>query len=96
MSDVSSIEQSLRQTLADAASFLDSIGETFWSSRLRRAAERAVLDVAEVMSWYGGMGSFNDLFIAGVNGHRVSPEAEGAANDKLDAFRERIYSLAAK
>ena len=85
--------QALRALLEDTRMLLDSVAESFWSSKVRRALG-AIIDPAEVLSWYGGMGSFNDLLIAEINGHRVRREQEAALNNRLDNLRRRIYEVA--
>ncbi len=84
-------ERALRSVLEDAAGLLESVRETFWSSKLRSAAE--ALDIAEVRSWYGGTGSFNDLVIATANGHNVPREREAFVNAKLEELRCALYEV---
>jgi hypothetical protein len=40
------------------------------------------------------MGSFNDLILAGVNGHRIRREDEASLNERLDELTSRIHELA--
>lgn len=40
------------------------------------------------------MGSFNDLLLCAVNGHRVAPDDEHAVNAPLPDLRDKIYLLA--
>ena len=87
-------EQALQKLLQDTLILLDNVAETFWSSKIRRALRS--IDLAEVLSWYGGMGSFNDLVIAGVNGHQVGQQQEPAINARLEDLRNRIYELASQ
>lgn len=84
----------LREAMVRAADLLDGVGEQFWANRIR-AAGTGALDPAEILSWFGGMGSFNDLLIAQVNGHRVPSDGENAVNDRLSELRIRMYRLAA-
>jgi hypothetical protein len=84
--------EALRRVLAETLELLQSVHETFWSSRIRSVLDE--LDPREVLSWYGGMGSFNDLLIARVNGHQVPPGGEQSMNDALDRLRRRAYDLA--
>lgn len=93
MIDYSKREQQLRRLMDETANFLDRFGESFWASKLRSAAAKAKLDSREVASWYGGMGSFNDLLISRVNGHRIDVEDEGGTNEQLSRLRSRIYQL---
>lgn len=79
---------------------LESDGEIRWRKRL--AAIRSQLlnanfdGIGELLSIYGGMGSFNDLVIGQsvVDGRfRWKPGAR-EANDKLNALRSEAYELA--
>ena len=45
----------------------------------------------EILSWYGGMGSFNDLMISGYNNHLVNEKDEETINNELDRIRNQIY-----
>ena len=86
-------EQALAKLLQDTLALLDGVAESFWSSRIR-SASAGTIDPVDVLSWFGGMGSFNDLVIAGVNGHQVREEDEANVNRQLDDFRTSIYDLA--
>jgi len=86
-------EKKLRRVIAETIQLLESVGETYWSSRMRDAHSEP-LDLNLVLSWFGGMGSFNDLVIAAVNGHKVHCGNEMTENQRLDELRERMYSFA--
>ncbi len=86
----------LRQELRRALTLLDGVQESHWTSRIRTALGADDVDPCEVLSWYGGMGSFNDLVIARVNGHRIETGRERTVNDELDQVRKRIYDLAVR
>lgn len=45
----------------------------------------------EILSWYGGMGSFNDLVISEYNDHLVESRDEDKLNDELSHLRNQIY-----
>ena len=86
-------ELRLLNSLAELADFLDRYNETHWAEHFRDyrnrlgcliqenapRAEKAVAASA-IRSAYGGMGSFNDLFICRMNKHPVeeSDEDQGA------------------
>jgi hypothetical protein len=55
-------ERDLTEALMKMLVLLDSVGETFWTSKVRSVLPS--LEPDEILSWYGGMGSFNDLLIA--------------------------------
>jgi hypothetical protein len=88
-------ERMLRDALTKTRILLEDAGETYWSSRLRQMAEKSVIDLPTIRSWYGGMGSFNDILIAGVNGHRVERHHEKEKNAELNKLRTQIYELSA-
>ncbi len=71
-----------------------SCARSYWSMRARYAAATPRIDVHEVLSWYGGMGSINDLIIARISGHRVEDGNEGSLNHKLDELREKVHATA--
>jgi len=87
-----------KRTLEDlvdaAATLLESVGESGWSSRLRSALTTGVVNRDAALGWFGGMGSFTDLVISPVNGHRCSPQEGPAWTAKLDTLREGIFSAA--
>jgi len=88
----------LRSSLDQVVVLLREHGERHWSSWAERcqrelnAHDAAAFD--HLLGAYGGMGSFNDLLILGVNGHVVEPEREGAVNDRLDRLRTAIWTSA--
>ena len=85
-------ERDLAEALKETLVLLDSVGETFWASKIRVVLQSGDLD--EILSWYGGMGSFNDLLIATANGHQVSREQEPANNAQLRKLQTQIYERA--
>jgi len=87
-------ETALRVVLLETADLLERVGETHWQGRIR--AQLTGLSPSAVLGWYGGMGSFTDLLIDPINGHRVEPGRERELNDSLDQLRQRIYELAHK
>lgn len=88
----------LSNALSTCAALLQQVGEPFWSDKLTRIAARhpdiSQGDAQELLSWFGGMGSFNDLVISIANGHDVTEEQEPAMNSRLDELRRRIYECA--
>ncbi|MEV6896411.1 hypothetical protein [Amycolatopsis sp. NPDC051372] len=51
--------------------------------------------VADLMAFYGGMGSFNDLVIHRRNGHPIHADQINAVNEKVQTlgFRIRIQAI---
>jgi hypothetical protein len=73
-------------------------GERHWRGRLTRdiAAIKShdAHGIARFLSAYGGMGSFNDLWLCAANGHRVGDSEAVSVNEKLSALRSGAYILA--
>jgi len=91
--------KTLLEAIVKCATMLRSVGETFWSDRLEhfsatRADEMRQADLDEILSWYGGMGSLNDLVICQQNGHQIANTDEDKVNRELADIRERIYQCA--
>jgi hypothetical protein len=84
----------LTKALEDTLVLLDSAGEPFWASKIRGAL--GSIDRDEILSWYGGMGSFNDLLIATINGHRLKRDQESVTNARLAELRTQVYELATR
>jgi hypothetical protein len=85
------------ETIKRCADLLASVGEEYWSSKLSALAEAApeplsANEVEEILSWYGGMGSFSDMLISSINDHDVQPEQEDELNAQLSELRSAIYS----
>lgn len=89
----------LIQLLIACETLLRKVGEEFWADRLLKVIQKSDGDldlnlVAEIITLYGGMGSFNDLVISLYNNHIVDPEDEGQLNSKLNKLRGEIYQEA--
>jgi len=89
----------LTPAMTECKNLLQSVGETFWSQKIEtflslRTENISADDAREVMTWFGGMGSFNDLMISAVNGHNVKPEDEDRYGHDLDHLRDTIYNEA--
>ena len=70
---------------------LDSFGEKEWSNKINQATKTDDIDPAKILSWYGGMGSFNDLLISNHNGHAIKQRDEDVVNEELSDLRNKIY-----
>ena len=83
-------------SLVAMARLLEAVGEAHWlewiSSDLRQW--RAARDTSHHLSAYGGMGSFNDVWICGTNGHRVSFKQEPWANILFNWMKSICHHLA--
>lgn len=93
----------ITEVVGQLADLLGHYQVRFWSSefkdahqKLRDAAangwENDVLAfVRKIRSWYGGMGSFNDLVITKDNGDQIADEEESSANQHLQELSNRLY-----
>jgi hypothetical protein len=94
---VSKREQ-LLNVLVEAEGLLRHHGEQHWASWLRgdagliRAGDGFGLE--HLLSAFGGMGSFNDLILHAVNGHRIRDEETQRVNERLDQLRSEICTFA--
>jgi hypothetical protein len=84
--------------LSDAAELLRSHAVTHWPDRLGRYAERIRLAdteaVPSLLADFGGMGSFNDVWIDPRNGHRIAAEQVQSVNQRFRRLQAKIYKLA--
>lgn len=78
---------------------LRSVDEIFWADRIKSVIQKnnGSLDIytlEEIISWYGGMGSFRDLLISEHNSHFLGGRDEEKLNCELDELRSNIYRKA--
>lgn len=101
------MEDDLQQQTQQLVSLLEQIehllaahGEQHWRAWITRdiAAIRNqdAHGIVHLLTAYGGMGSFSDLYLSAANGHRVGEWEVKSVNDKLSMLRSRAYSLAKK
>ena len=87
----------LEQLLTSCESLLRGIGEYFWADKIKTVLKKIENgDIAsyvfeEIQSWFGGMGSFNDLVISRYNDHLIDEKDEQRLNDHLNKLRREIY-----
>lgn len=90
----------LRNCLEGAIHFLESYKENHWSAYLAESLELIekydFRGVERILSIFGGMGSFNDLYLAGINGHSVPDQEIETVNDNLQRIRGEIFSIVAR
>ncbi len=77
---------------------LEQAGEEYWPALLRQAAEligkEDIGGVENLLGLYGGMGSFSDLVLHPLNGHRVAEEDLDRVNRQLTELRSGVFRLA--
>ncbi len=91
MADVDQLAQFLREAVA----LLRGYGEDYWADALASdlpSVESGAEDgLQRLLARFGGMGSFNDLFLDVRNGHRVVQTELGPVNQRLSSLRTAIW-----
>jgi hypothetical protein len=87
--------QSVVTTIERCAERLFSVGESPRSVKLSVFAEPAqdplgAHEAEEVLSWFGGMGSFSDVLISEMSGHDAQQECEDRLSAQLNRLRSEI------
>jgi hypothetical protein len=84
--------------LESLAALLRRYGEAAWASKIE---DDALLvrrgdsgGAARFLSYFGAMGSLNDLWLCEANGHPMSAADENAANASLDEAKGKAFKLA--
>jgi hypothetical protein len=91
--------QKLIQLLISCEALLRGVRERFWANKIREVLSKSEngLDLyllEEILSWYGSMGSINDLIISKHNDHTIDLKDENELNDELSRLRNQIYQEA--
>jgi len=91
-------KEELATILVEITALLERHGETYWREWLAGDAQLIrqddVTGLEHLLSAYGGMGSFTDLVLSPLNGHKIT-QAEGeSVNDRLHALASRAYDIA--
>ena len=92
------IKNDLKKHLQDCYQLLNDSGENFWKLKIKKMIFLLEKDTNyqhvpdEILSWFGGMGSFNDLILCKENGHSVVNST--ISNGNLSKFRETIAQSA--
>jgi hypothetical protein len=86
----------LIQLLISCETLLRSVGENFWANKINAVLQKGegsigIYGLEEILSWYGGMGSFNDLIISKYNDYLIEVINEEKLNDELNRLRSKIY-----
>jgi len=84
------------QALTALEYLLDKVGEKQWRDWLRQdmVLWKSKRDVTHHLSAYGGMGSFNDVWICVQNGHKVTKIQEPWANNLFELLKGLCFQLA--
>jgi hypothetical protein len=88
----------LLKVLDDLEQLLLQHGENFWGEWINSVTTRIRngdgYGPEELLGFYGGMGSLNDLIICPENGHRIEKEDEAKVNAQLKDLLEQASSIA--
>jgi hypothetical protein len=90
--------QELISFLDVTAQRLRTYGEDYWAEWLEDDAQLLRSEdfrgIEHLLSAYGGMGSFNDVYLCPTNGNKIAESEVKAADEWLDAQRSKMYDLA--
>ena len=85
----------LNDLLSQTITLLEDHRETHWAAWLitsqNELSSHDAHGLDRLLSAFGGVGSFNDLLVLGMNGHRVEPAQEAAVNSRLYDLRGEIW-----
>ena len=88
----------LTQTLEGLVSHLKKFNEQHWSKLieddlhfLRKGDDYGA---KRFLTYFGGMGSLNDVWLCSANGHTVADEKQQQVNAEFDALKSQAWSLA--
>lgn len=81
--------------LENIQKLLLSVNELFWADKVTKLLNKKDMNSIakkEILLWFGGMGSLNDLVISKMNGHLISPESEEKINMELNKMIIKLYN----
>ncbi len=82
------------ETLEKLDVLLTECGEDHWRSFAASAKSEPLSEMGRgIEHWFGGMGSFSDLWLSSYNGHDVAEAEEVKVNKQLSKLRSRLYAL---
>ncbi len=90
---VDATDRLLRDGLRETQLLLEGVGEEWWASKMRGEL-CGTANPSTILSWFGGMGSLNDLMLCRANGHLFDAEDEVELNGRLRALTSRMFELA--
>lgn len=94
------VYEELLASLTSIRDFLLKFNEQRWSSQIEQTIKDSTSNESEMLqkveSFFGGMGSINDLMIAKVNGHFIEPHEEQEVNKELQVLCDNMSTLIEK
>lgn len=92
--------RTLVKELEEIVTLLRRYGENEWSARIDDdlffLRKNDAYGAQRFLTYFGGMGSLQDLMICPENGHPVSPSEASVVNQKLASLLSGAYELARK
>ena len=96
---MASDSEALADALEDLSTLLRRYGEIDWASKIDDdiyfVRKSDPYGARRFLTYFGGMGSLNDVILCGRNGHPVAPAEEAELNARLEAALGRAHRLAA-
>ena len=90
----------LHSVLEDAIQLLEKHNVRNWAEWLKKDIARIqrsdIYGVEHLLSLFGGMGSFNDVYICEENGYSINDDEILIVNERLSELRSEIYDLSSK
>jgi hypothetical protein len=91
-------EETLVEVMEQLVALLDQCSETLWCSRirddLRLLKNQDAYGAERFLSYFGGMGSLNDLVLCQLNGHTIDKSREDEANARFTTLKGHAWELA--
>jgi len=88
----------LTKVIEEAEHLLRKHGEETWANWLAegcsRIRDRDFTGIEHILSGFGGMGSFNDVYICSANHHAIKERDVVRVNERLRVLSSGIYELA--
>jgi hypothetical protein len=88
----------LLEKLEEIFSLLEACGELHWFAWIRNDADDLrngkLHSIQHFLSAFGGMGSFNDLYLCLENGHKIPATGRDEINAMLSELSSESYNLA--
>lgn len=92
--------QTIQDNLEEILRLLQKVDEMFWVKKIERVLLSNSLgggigegQKEEIRSWFGGMGSINDLVLSPYNGHSLTERDEAKLNHLLQEELTNLYEL---
>jgi len=82
--------------LVESKSLLEKCEERHWSEKINEVIKKinngSDFHEKEIRSWFGSMGSINDLYLTKHNGHKIEPDQEDVVNARFRKLLDKLFS----